>query len=184
MIELGGKFAYKKQNFGEDLKDNMVTSTYSGNIALYFWDYTALEFNFSSTRETTTTYGEIKTDFGYTVTGTQSVFKSQVYGVGLRQSFANRKAFFIPSLSLGYAKQFTRSTRDITFKNDTSGDIIVTSGALSKRRIDSMFATFSLKFRLTKLLSLNSSVNTLLEAGEWNKAKDNLKYMVGFSWYF
>jgi hypothetical protein len=47
-----------------------------------------------------------------------------------------------------------------------------------------MFGAFILQFKMTDRLSLKGSVKTLIPALAFNKAKDNLKYLVGFSWIF
>jgi hypothetical protein len=47
-----------------------------------------------------------------------------------------------------------------------------------------MFGAFTLQLRLTERFSLKGSVKSLFPAFEFNKAKDNLKYLVGFSWVF
>ena len=84
-------------------------------------------------------------------------------------------------LSLGYAKQFTDMERMYTI--DDAGTRFLLKVDNSKLRSDNIFATFSLKLRLTKRLSLAGSVNTVFRAFEFNEAKDYLKYRLGFSWF-
>jgi hypothetical protein len=185
LTEIGGNFAYEKQVYGATKQNSIVSRTYAANIALYFLEYTALELNFSNNEEITTETNEIAyAGSTISVVGIQNRVEYQVYGVGLKQAFAGRKAFIIPSISLGYAKQFIRDNTDITFRDTATGLDTIVSGDLSKRRVDSAFATFALKISLTSTLFLQGSVKTVFPAKSFDKAKDNLKYLVGFSWYF
>ncbi len=184
-VELSGDFAYSKKVYGNQRENKMVERTYGGGMAFYFLSNTALEFNYSQTEQIQTENEVLPvTGYNYSITSMQNRVTTNVYGIGLKQAFAGRNSFLTPSLSLGYARQFIEDTTDVTFTENTNGSQIFSSSDPTKARYDSVFGTFTIKIKLTKLLSLNGSVNTLFRAFEWNDAKNNLKYRAGFSWMF
>lgn len=105
-------------------------------------------------------------------------------GVGIKQAFANRNAAFRPMISFGYAKQFVKSTGDTLYRHETTGTDFRYVQDTTKRRYDSVFAAFELKFRLFGRISFSASVRTYFKAFEWNRAQDNMKYLAGLSWMF
>jgi hypothetical protein len=96
-----------------------TTDGYVLNWAWYMWEYTALELNYSRTSQRLQDDREVTTTSGADVIiikEQDSTVITEVSGVGIRQSFANRTAAIIPSLSIGYAKYTTSGS--IKYKLD------------------------------------------------------------------
>lgn len=184
IYELDFDFGYDKQIYGANRENSMVSRTYSGGVSVYLFELTAIDFTASRTLEIDTQNDRWNVATGYDVVSLQSRFTTDVYGVGIKQMLAGRNAFIQPTISLGYAKEFVDSSKNYTVENTSSLARTTIIGAHSKQRIDSMTAAFILQFKMTERLSLKGSVKTLLPAFDYNKAKDNLKYAVGFSWIF
>jgi hypothetical protein len=185
MTEFSGEFGYKKQVYGSGRENDLVTRTYSSSIAFYFLSSTALEFNYYNQEDVTTETNTISiTGSGYSVVGMQNKVRNYSYGVGLRQALAPKGAWLRPTISLGYARQFSSDFTTYTFKQDSTGTRFTSADDINKQRHDSVFATFGIQLALTKALALRASVNTLFTAFKFDQARDNVKYLVGFTWYF
>lgn len=183
-VELNGSFSYQKQVFGSKRENNIRSRTYGGSVAVYLFDYTALEFNYTENHEVTTTHDTFKIDeTNFSLIGTENRVMSRVAGVGIRQALSPRNSSFRPLISLGYARQFVNDKTNLTLRNDVTNGVEVLPGSTTKRRVDSVFVTFGLDIRLTKMFALKGSVNSVFKAFKFNEAKDNLKYLIGFSWY-
>lgn len=183
LMELSGRFSYDKTVYGDQRQNKITNRTWAGGLAVFIFNNTALEFNYSTSNEKTVENEVIPlTGYNVSLVGTQTTIDNEVFGIGFRQVIGHRKARIVPSISLGYAKQFITSYSDATYRDDVSLAQLTTTTPKVKSRVDSVFGTFSLKLNLTSRLSLNGSVNTLFKAFETDRAKDNLKYMVGFSW--
>ncbi|MCO4794104.1 MAG: hypothetical protein KC493_10345 [Bacteriovoracaceae bacterium] len=183
LMELSGRFSYDKTVYGASRENKITNRTWAGGLAIYLFNNTALELNYSTSEENTVENEVIPlTGYNVSVVGTQTTIENEVYGVGLKQVLGNRKGRIVPSISLGYAKQFITSVSDATYRDDTTLAELTTTSDPTKTRVDSVFGTFTLKLNLTSRLSLTGSVNTLFKAFETDKARDNLKYSVGFSW--
>lgn len=185
IFELSGNFGYGKTVYGPERESDIVNRTYSGSLAFYFAQRTALELNYFHNRETTTNRSVIPiTGTNIEVTELQNQVSTNVFGVGLRQALAGRKALIRPMISLGYAKQLIYDVTEYTFQNTTTGEILRLNDGETKRRNDSVFGSFTLQLRITQGLSLNGSVQTVFPAFQFDLAKDNLKYTAGFTWIF
>jgi len=183
LMELSGSFSYDKTVYGDERQNKITNRTWSGGLAVFLFNNTAIELNYSNSEEETIENEVIPlSGFNVSVVGTQQTVVNEVFGLGLRQVLGHRKARIVPSISLGYAKQFITSTSDATYRDDSTLAELTTTSDPSKSRIDSVFGTFTLKFSLTQRLSITGSVNTLFKAFETDQARDNLKYRVGFSW--
>jgi hypothetical protein len=148
------------------------------------FNLTAIDFTASRTYDVNTQNDRFTVATGIDLVSDQSSVKTDVYGIGIKQMFAGRNSFVVPILSIGYAKEIIESTRDVTLENTTSSVRTVTNLGVTKQNVNSMFGSFTLQFKMTDRLSLKASVKTLIPAFEYNKAKDNLKYLVGLSWIF
>lgn len=185
VTELSGNFGLKKRVYGTDRENDIVTHSYSGSIATYFFNLTALEVNFSQNEDTTTERTRIQyNDVGLAIVGSERVVLSRVYGIGLRQALAPHKSRFVPSLSLGYAKQLITYNRNTTYELISSGKRVVKKENTQKSRSNSVFASFALKMIVVGGFSLKGSVKTVFPAFEYDKARDHIQYLVGFSWIF
>jgi hypothetical protein len=183
--ELSANFNYQRQMYGLDRQNKSVERIYAGSWALYLWSTTALEFNFTQDDDIVTENESIDiTGTQLEITSVQTRNRTRVYGLGLRQLLAPKDAFLLPSLSLGYAKQFVSGSTEYTLKDNSDNSTLSLMVPNNKSRIDSAFATFTLRFRLTRTFTINGSVNTVFKAMEFNQAKDYLKYSAGFSWFF
>lgn len=184
LLELNGQYGYDRQVFGENRQNKMVGETFSGSIAWYLFEMTALEVNYNQTETTTNQSTDVDIEnTTVKVTGQKDVVLLYSYGIGIRQLLADRKARILPSLSFGYARQFQKDQTTYTFKNTTNNEIFTLTDAATKVRYDSVFGTFAINFKLTQRFSLRISAHTIFEAFKFNRAQDNMKYLAGFTWY-
>jgi len=183
IVEFGINAGHDKQVFGEN-RDSQITSfTYSGSLAFYFWNNLAFELNYSQTEdETSQVYQQDETQ-DVSITNLNNRIFTKVYGAGLRISIGSKRSRIVPMLSIGYAKQFVEDQTTYKLYDAPTGSSVNVTYYNPKKTIESVFGTFSLKFRLTQRFTLNASVKTVFKAFEFSQAKDYLKYLVGFSWY-
>jgi len=183
LLELGADFSYDRNVFGADRQSKHTSRSWRGSIAAYLWQYTALEFNYSNSEDETIIRDTVEyTDLSISILGQQTTIETKTYGVGIRQAFSSRKALIQPSISLGYAKSFKKTTSDYTIRDDSNNAVTTSVQPSVKSRRDSMFGTFSLKLRLSKRFGIRGSVQTYINAFDWNGAKDDLRYTVGLTW--
>lgn len=182
--EIAFDFGYDRQIYGLERQNSNVTRTYSGALATYIFDYTAIDLNASTSQEITTENERYLITSGLDLVGQQNRVNSKVFGIGIKQMFAPRTSRIVPGISIGYAKQFLEYQSDLTILNTTTDVRTTVSGGTTKQRVDSVFGTFSLQLRLTERLSLKASIKTLFPSFEIDKARDNVKFAAGFSWVF
>lgn len=182
--EIAFDFGYDRTVYGTARQNNTVSKSYSGALSTYIFDYTAIDLSASRTQDITSENERYNVTTGIDLVAQQNRVRSSVYGIGLKQMFAPRTARLIPGISIGYAKQFVEYQSDITVEDTTSKARSTFNNAEKKQRIDSVYGTLSLQLRMTERLSLKGSVKTLFPAFELDKARDNVKYSVGFSWVF
>lgn len=183
LIELGGEYGVSQQVYGSERTNTIESTTTGASVALYLFDYTAIEFNYNQTETITDENRTLSIDSNYDLTKQVNTVQIYSYGVGIRQAFASRKARIRPSISLGYARQFTSDSTTAFFKNVNTNETFSITSAGSKFRYDSVFGSFNLEVMLTRTFSIRGSVKTIFKAFEFNRAQDNMKYLVGFSWY-
>jgi hypothetical protein len=184
IYELDLDFGYDKQIYGASRENSVVSRTYSAGISTYIFELTGIDLNFSSSKDTTSTNDRFTPVIGTDIISTHSYVTTTVYGIGIKQMLLPKNNWVMPLLSIGYAKEFVNSSSDYT-KEDTTTKIQSTSTySVSKQRVDSVFGTFVLQFKLSDRFSLKGTVKTLFPAFEINKAKDNMKYLFGFSCVF
>lgn len=156
---------------------------YTANWAWFIWEYTALEFNFSHTTERLVDDREVATDSAaITIKKVDSTVITQVQGVGIRQSFASRKARIIPSLAIGYAQYTTSGTSIYTL--DDSGTEVDLEIQQDREVFSSSYASFALRFRITDLMGLTVSARAIMPDFETEQAQNNVTYSAGLSWIF
>ncbi len=182
--EIALDFGYDRQIYGLKRQNSNVTRTYSAGLSTYIFDYTAIDLSTSRSQDITTENERYTVATGIDLIGQQNRVSTTVYGIGLKQMFAPRTAWLIPGLSLGYARQFVEYQSDLTIENTSTKAQTIISGGTTAQTVNSVFATLSFQFKMTERLSLKASVKTLFPAFEFNKARDNIKYAVGFSWIF
>jgi hypothetical protein len=162
-----------------------TTSGYTVNWAWYLWEYTALELNYSESRQQLLDDREAVTEDGtLTITNIDSTLVTQVSGVGLRQAFANRKARIIPSISLGYAKYTT---------SGLSKYVIIDNGTKVEKELEiekdkvvssSSYAAVSLRIRFTQFIGLTLGAKTIMPDFDTSEAENNVTYSAGLSYVF
>lgn len=167
----------------DDQKATSTTERFAVNWAWFIWEYTALELNYSKSSKRLVDTRTYETDTASVkVIKQDNVVYTDVAGVGIKQSFANRKSFLIPSLSIGYAKLITSGETNYIF--DISGSEEAVSSKTEKEEFNSSYVTFELRFRLTKLMGITLSANSVMPDFETDKLEDNITYSGGFSWVF
>lgn len=184
VFEFDFDFGYDKQIYGAGRQNSVVSRNYSVGVSSYLFDLTALDLNVSSTKDTTSQNDRYTVATGVDVVSQQNRVRTNVFGVGLKQMLAGRGARITPIISAGYAREFVTSSGDITVENTTTKALSKFNLNESKQRYNSVFGSFILQIKLTERFSLKGSVKTLFPAFEFNKAKDNIKYLIGFSWIF
>lgn len=156
---------------------------YTVNWAWYIWRYTALEFNYSQTNERLKDNRRSETsDASAIVTKVDSNVITQVAGIGLRQSFAKRKAAVQPSLSAGFARYTTSGEREIVF--DVAGVEQRINTKNDPQVFGSGYLGLAVRFRLTELMGLTFSARSVMPDFDFAQAADNVTYSAGFSWIF
>ena len=185
VFEFDFDFGYDKQIYGAQRQNSVVSRNYSSGISCYLFDLTALDLNYSNTLDTTSQNDRYVNALpGYDVIAQQNRMLTNVFGIGLKQMLAGRSSRITPIISAGYAREFVTSAGDVTFENTTTKVATKANLNESKQRYNSVFGAFILQVKLTERFSLKGSVKTLFPAFDFDKAKDNLKYQVGFAWIF
>jgi hypothetical protein len=184
-MEFSFDFGYDKQIYGVSRQNSVVSRNYSVGISSYLFDLTALDLNASSTQDTTSQNDRYTVpNYAVDVISQQNRVKTNVFGIGLKQMLAGRGSIVTPIISAGYAREFITSSGDITFENTSTMAQAKYNLPETKQRFNSVFGSFTLQVKLTERFSLKGSVKTLFPAFDFNKAKNNIKYLVGFSWIF
>jgi hypothetical protein len=177
-------FGYDRQIYGSNRQNSVVSRNYSVGFSSYLFDLTAIDLNFSSTQDTTAQNDRYGVATGLDVVAQNNIVKTNVYGIGIKQMLLGRGSRLIPVVSVGYAREFVTSSGDITTEITSTGQRSNFMLAESRQRYNSVFGSFSLQLKLTERFSLKGSVRTLFPAFEFNKARDNIKYLAGFAWIF
>jgi len=183
--ELSGEFGYDRNVYGANRENKQTSRSYSGSMALYIFNYTALEFSIQDVKDITND----KTISTYAaedvaVVKTYSTVKHNMYGIGLKQSFASKNAFIRPSISLGYARQYTRSSRAVTYEVLSTKNQVELQDTPTKERYDAISAGFTLAINLARGFGIQGSVKTTFPMFKMNQASDSLKYLAGINWMF
>ncbi len=165
-----------------------TTEGWSVNWGWYIWAFTALELNYSQSKERLVDDRQTGTDNdSLVIKQIDSLVETEVMGIGLRQSFAGRKSLFIPSLAVGYAR-LTQSGKTSYLIEQDDGAGSATEDELTLNRdkevFNSSYITASLRIRFTELIGLSLSAKSVMPDFETSKAGDNLTYSAGFSWVF
>lgn len=185
ITELDLGFSYDKSVFGETRDDKSTSRTYRGSIAFYFFNMTAIEFNYSEKEDETIINNDTSgITSGLVISDESQTITTQTYGVGIRQALASRKAFLVPTISVGWARQKAQSRSTATIVNKTDSSRTVYDSGVSESEYDSVFGSFALKIRITKTMSLKGAVNTAFKAFEWDEARDQVSYSAGLTWIF
>lgn len=184
LMEMGVDYGYEKKLYGTNKENKQTATTYSASLAVYLLTLTAIEFSFSQTEDITNEVNNIDID-GSTVsiTGVKTVVNSKMIGVGIKQALAPRKARFRPAISIGYASQEVEDKTFINYTDSSNGSSGSIQDSESDNRYDSVMASFSMQFFLSKRFAIKGSVRTIFEAFKFEEAADDLKYTVGLSWF-
>lgn len=183
-FEFDFDFGYDKQIYGASRQNSVVSRNYSVGISSYLFDLTALDLNVSKNEDVTSQNDSYLVAPGVKVVGQTNNVQTNVFGIGLKQMLAGRGARITPIISAGYAREFVTSSGDITIEDSATLARTSILSAETKQRYNSVFGSFILQIKLTESFSLKGSVKTLFPAFDFSKARDNLKYLVGFAWMF
>ena len=184
LMEMGVDYGYSKKLYGTQKENKQTATTYSASLAVYLLTLTAIEFSFSQTEDITTEVNNIDIDGStISITGVKTLVDSKMFGIGIKQALAPRKARFRPAISIGYARQDVEDKTFINYSDSSDGSSGSIQDSESKNRYDSVMASFSLQFFLTKRFAIKGSVRTIFPAFEFDQAADDLKYTVGLSWF-
>ncbi len=175
-------FGYDRQKYGTSRQNSVVSRSYSGGLSSYIFDLTAIDFSFSKSLDYTTENDRYNVATNIDIVGQQNRVYTTVYGVGIKQMLAGRGARIVPMISVGYAKEFLEYNTDINIENTQTLARSTISSGTTKQRTDSIFASFILQIKMTDRFSLKGTIKTLFPASEFDKARDNVKYLIGFSW--
>jgi len=184
VAEFNFDFGYDRQIYGVNRQNSVVSRNYSVGLSTYLFDLTAIDLNYSNTQDTTSQNDRYTVSAPFDIIAQQNRVRTNVFGLGIKQMLVGRGARLTPIISAGYARQFVTSSGDITVENTTSKVLQTINLNETKQRYNSVFGSFTLQLKLTERFSLKGTVRTLFPAFEFAKAKDNLKYLVGFSWIF
>jgi hypothetical protein len=184
VFEFDFDFGYDRQIYGANRQNSVVSRNYSVGLSSYIFDLTAIDLNVSNTQDITSQNDRYTVGTNLDVVAQQNRVKTNVYGMGIKQMLAGRGSRIVPVISVGYAREFVTSSGDITTEDTSNNARKIYNLSETKQVYNSVFGSFSLQIKLTERFSLKGSVRTLFPAFEYNKAKDNIKYLVGFSWIF
>jgi len=158
------------------------TKTISATWAWYIWEYTALEFNYSKSEETQLNTRRQQIEPTFVLTKTETLTETEVKGIGLRLSFAKRRAFIVPTLSGGYALYTTQGRTDYDYEiSGTSGS---SSYEVDEETSSSSYITAGLKFNFSKYMGISLTAKSVMEDFDFAQADKNITYLAGLSWVF
>lgn len=159
------------------------TEGWSINWGWYLWGYTAIEFNYSNSKERLIDDREVATDdASITILKIDSLVETEVIGAGIRQAFASKESLFIPSIAVGYAKFITSGSTVYTIDDGT--DVEDLNIERDKEVANSSYITAQLRIRLTKLMGFTFAAKSVMPDFDTSVMTDNLIYSAGFSWVF
>ena len=186
LTELTAQIGHQKQAYGQDRKSDIITKNYYWGTAFYFFKaFTAIDVYY--THQTQIDNGRNLNihsgDSNLIIDSSLTRVKTRSYGVGIKQAFAESGALIRPVLSVGYARQVVQNFKKITLRDQTTNITSEYSLTPEKRRYSSIFTTFSIQFKLVPGMALQTSVQTVFQAFKLNRFDDNLKYLIGLTWF-
>ena len=172
IMELGASASYRRSQFDSNKDNYQDMVSYTGSLSYYFWELSALEFNYTFGRATTSTkLGSEARQIVQT--------KFQMYGVDLVYSFAGRDAAFQPYAKIGLARIDKDILREVeglgTTKIDEVNGWVPTGGVGFKVKLTQ---TFSFKVGL-------DAWTDPIDDNDDDQDQPALDYAVraGFSWF-
>ena len=184
-VETDFNFIYDKQIFGAERDNFQVSRTYNLNLAWYLTGKTAFEIGYGLGTIRTTENSSYEIDgTGFEIYGHENTVKNLYYSVGIRQAFSERNSFLRPMLSIGYAKQEITDQTSYKIRAIGASEGATLRQAAEIMESDSVFANLALTIRLSQYFSIKTSVQTVFPAFDFDKARDDLKYMGGIMWIF
>ena len=162
-----------------------TTEGFNVILAWYVFTYTAVELNYSQNTErleddrVSSTGGSSGT---ISVNKIESVVRTKVQGIGLRQALASRKSRIIPSIAVGYAQLTT--TGETTYTLSDSGVTDELTILSDEETQNSGYVSFVLRFRITELMGLTLMARSVMPDFDSSQADQNLFYSAGISWIF
>lgn len=182
--EFSFDFGYDRQIYGNDRQNSFITRNYTIGLTHFLFDQTAIDLSYSNNTEINTQNDRFMITGVYDVISIQSTARTYVYGLGIKQILVPRGSLLTPILSIGYAKQYVTSSSTMTIEDVTDLSRYYRTSESPKQTYNSISAAFILQLKLSETISIKGTVRTLFKAFQYNDAKDNIKYLVGFSWVF
>jgi hypothetical protein len=182
-MELAGTYYYSKQTYGTDNSSFSASRNYTGTLAWYMFEYTAIEGYYAVTEDTNFDDSDIVVDSTLSILSSKSKVLTTAYGFGIRQSLANRKARIVPAISVGIAKQ--KEDGEIVYKINDNGAITTTdpvSDSVTESELS--YVTISLKIKVTQTFGIKGSMTGTYPDFKISGEPDNIKYTAGISWVF
>lgn len=176
-VDFSANYWYSEQLYGIEDENKIISQTVGVNWAWYIWSTTAIELNYRQTVDE----DDFNTDVSDGSDTINRVYKratTKVYGVGIRQAFAGRKARIIPSLFIGTAKQTTKEKTTFVINNN------VADGKPTEVEQNSGQVSIALRIRITDLMGLRFSARSVFPDFDTSQIKNNVSYSAGLSWVF
>ena len=185
LTELTVQVGHQKQSYGKERQNDLVTKNYYWGTAFYFFKaYTALDVYYTHQIQTDNAknLGIESENSNLIIDSTRTRIKTQSYGIGIKQAFTEEASRIRPTLSIGYARQVTQSSKSISLRNPTTNDIEKYSLLPEKYRYSSIFGTLAIQLRISAGMSIQISAQTIFKAFEFDQIDDNLRYLIGLTW--
>ena len=185
IFEVDFDYGYNRQIYGSERQNKNVRRSYTNSLAIYIFNYSALELGYSFSKDTNIINEQVDILSGSgTLLSQQNTIATQAYSIGIRQVLASSRSLIVPMISFGYAQQDVKENTVYTIRNNTDSSVEVIINNERPPKVNSMFGAFSLKLNISKRFSLKGSVRTIFRANEYSQAKDNMKYSAGLSMLF
>ena len=101
VYELGLNYGYDKSIYGSSRQNSLTTRTYSMGVALYLFEQTAIDLNYSEVRDLNISNERVNVASNTDLIMYQTNVQTYVYGIGLKQQLLPKGAFIIPTISAG-----------------------------------------------------------------------------------
>lgn len=176
-VDFSANYWYSEQLSGVEDENKIISQTIGVNWAWYIWSTTAIELNYSQNIYEDDFNTDL-TDGADTINRIYKRTTTRVYGIGIRQALAGRKATVIPSIFIGTATQKILEQQTYVINNSVSklepDEIEQNSGQIS----------VALRIRITELMGLRFSARSVFPDFDTSKIRNNVTYSAGLSWVF
>lgn len=183
LVELSGEYGLSKNLYGSQGQNEIQNTSYSGSLAWYVFETTAIEFNYVQSKNVNTQNLSAPSSGDY-ISRIQSEVDRESYGVGIRQLLSSSKSAFKPMVSLGYAKEINHFSTTYTLEDVTAPSSTEIVDNPVQVEDNSVFATFALHIEFSKHFNIRGSVSSYFPAFEFDQWDNDLRYSAGISILF